>query len=142
MCCELPRDVVKEIVRRLDVDTRRALGVYTRLDVPPELDRAISSALLARGEWAVELGRVHGPRGSTRPMYLLNGAFNAFRGNAIERWVEHWTWYGDTWCQTMHDVAKGESVSAASRDGDLVVMFTLRNSEEEEEEWLDWMSGM
>lgn len=33
----LPRDVIKKIVAKLDIDTRRSLGIYTRLSVPPQL---------------------------------------------------------------------------------------------------------
>ena len=33
----LPRDVIKRIVRHMDIDSRRALGIYTRLVIPQEL---------------------------------------------------------------------------------------------------------
>lgn len=34
---EAPRDVEKIIIRKLDIDTRRALNIYTRLKVPDQI---------------------------------------------------------------------------------------------------------
>lgn len=39
---EFPRDINNVIVSKMDIDTRRALGVYTKLKLPPQLNTAIS----------------------------------------------------------------------------------------------------
>ena len=42
----LPRELVNKICRLLDIDSRRALNIYTRLKVPPELADKISKSLV------------------------------------------------------------------------------------------------
>ena len=32
---ELPRDIQKMIIRKMDIDTRRLLGIYRRMTIPP-----------------------------------------------------------------------------------------------------------
>jgi hypothetical protein len=37
MCIDLPRDIIKQIIKLCDIDSRRALGIYCKLDVPQKL---------------------------------------------------------------------------------------------------------
>ena len=39
---EFPRDIEMHIIRKLDIDTRRNLGIYTKMNVPNEIKDAIS----------------------------------------------------------------------------------------------------
>jgi len=45
---EFPRDIQLQLIRRLDIDARRALGIYTKLQVPPELENRISKTYIKR----------------------------------------------------------------------------------------------
>lgn len=38
---ELPREIQNMIIRKLDIDTRRSLGIYTKLKVPPFLEEKL-----------------------------------------------------------------------------------------------------
>jgi hypothetical protein len=42
----LPLDVQKRIIRHLDIDTRRALNIYTRLKIPIKLQESISNCMI------------------------------------------------------------------------------------------------
>lgn len=42
----IPFDISSQIVRRLDIDSRRALGVYTKLKVPQDLAKKISRTFI------------------------------------------------------------------------------------------------
>ena len=42
---EFPNDVVLKILSKLDIDTRRSLGVYTKLKIPQKLRNRISICL-------------------------------------------------------------------------------------------------
>lgn len=44
----LPCDVMNLIIRKLDIDTRRALNIYTRLKVPDELRRKLDGYIEKR----------------------------------------------------------------------------------------------
>lgn len=39
---EFPRDIEMHIIRKLDIDTRRRLGIYTKMNVPNEIKDTIS----------------------------------------------------------------------------------------------------
>lgn len=41
---DLDRDVQKKIISKMDIDARRALGVYTKLQIPVSLQKKISDA--------------------------------------------------------------------------------------------------
>ena len=43
---ELPRDMQLSVARFLDIDTRRALGIFTKLRVPPKLAHIIGLSLI------------------------------------------------------------------------------------------------
>lgn len=45
---ELPRDMIKAVVRKLDIDTRRALGIYTRLQVLADVRKKLDAYVLGR----------------------------------------------------------------------------------------------
>jgi hypothetical protein len=55
-----PNDVVFKIVSKLDIDTRRSLGIYTKITVPSALANAISTSfsklILGKYHAFVELG--------------------------------------------------------------------------------------
>lgn len=57
---ELPRDVELILLSKMDIDTRRALGVYSRLDVPLALKELITTTFgkvtFAQGYACVRLG--------------------------------------------------------------------------------------
>lgn len=40
---EFPKDINNIIVRKLDIETRRALGIYTKLNCPKDMQEKISS---------------------------------------------------------------------------------------------------
>lgn len=42
---EFPRDVRNIIISKLDIDTRRSLGIFTRLDVPQSVKDGLSKVL-------------------------------------------------------------------------------------------------
>lgn len=42
---ELPRDVVLKIASYMDIDTRRALGIYTKLHVPDEIKSKLEAVI-------------------------------------------------------------------------------------------------
>lgn len=42
---EFPRDLNHLIVSKLDIDTRRTLGIYTKLKCPSDLEQKISKTL-------------------------------------------------------------------------------------------------
>lgn len=42
----LPRDIQKIIIRYLDIDTRRALNIYTKLKVPLYIQESISNCMI------------------------------------------------------------------------------------------------
>jgi hypothetical protein len=41
----LPRDLELAVIRRMDIDTRRALGIYARLRVPSDIQNKLSACL-------------------------------------------------------------------------------------------------
>lgn len=43
---EFPFDLASQIVRKLDIDSRRALGVYTKLKIPEALAKRISRTFI------------------------------------------------------------------------------------------------
>lgn len=45
---ELPHDMIKAVVRKLDIDTRRSLGIYTRLQVPVQLRKKLEGWVQGR----------------------------------------------------------------------------------------------
>lgn len=55
----LPRDVVLMILRKLDIDSRRVLGVYTRLRVPDALRTALGACMRRRCALRVAFGPQH-----------------------------------------------------------------------------------
>ena len=55
---ELPREIQMKIVRMLDIDTRRSIGVYTALSVPNELKRRLDS-MMKIGRQIEKLGHNH-----------------------------------------------------------------------------------
>lgn len=42
---ELPRDIQLAIMRKLDLDTRRKIGLFCKLDIPLHIKRAITKSL-------------------------------------------------------------------------------------------------
>jgi hypothetical protein len=77
----LPRDMLKAVVRRLDTDARRALGVYCKLVVPRSLDALLSATL---GSPAVR----HAPLVKRLGPYAVHVAFNQF-SRRTDSWVLH-----------------------------------------------------
>lgn len=126
----LPCDVVKAVVRRLDIDARRALGIYTRLRVPPALAADLSAALrrLNTAQSMVDLGRVRSA-GVDRPRYRLAVDKDPFptgpRDSTWVAWSVHWSapdegerrWFQELWAER----AYGEGLRCESSRGDLAV---------------------
>lgn len=38
---ELPRDIVKTIVRKMDIDDRRKMDIYTKIEIPGDLKQKL-----------------------------------------------------------------------------------------------------
>jgi hypothetical protein len=45
---ELPRDLQKFIVRKLDIDTRRTLGIYSKLRIPFDIRNRLEACIRPR----------------------------------------------------------------------------------------------
>jgi hypothetical protein len=62
---DFPEDILNTIISKLDIDTRRSLGIYTRLKIPDELKVKISMTFkdLQRGKKCslVEIGPLRTP---------------------------------------------------------------------------------
>ena len=43
---DLPREIIYKILSKLDIDSRRALGIYTKIKTPPELEIKISNSFI------------------------------------------------------------------------------------------------
>ena len=48
MAVELPRDIELALARKFDIDTRRALGIYSKLRIPAELENSIAKTYIRR----------------------------------------------------------------------------------------------
>lgn len=49
----IPDDVVKKIISKMDIDTRRSLNIYTKLKIPQDLQDKISACFLPIDEYIV-----------------------------------------------------------------------------------------
>jgi hypothetical protein len=92
----LPRELQMKIISKLDIDSRRALGVYTRLKIPlrlsDEIGRVISNKPIRMGSNEVVTLRI----GSTSKYHLVKGFDVGFNehdqeidGMYLDYWVVH-----------------------------------------------------
>lgn len=102
----IPRDLQLRVLRILDIDSRRILGVITHLNVPAELRTRLGESLKTRRQWSVGTATVElGPRRGGMPMYRLlvdaHSVWVAHRTASAEAgtWDEeyHYTTDGTTW---------------------------------------------
>ena len=92
---EFPRDIRNIIVRKLDIDSRRVFGIYSKLNTPTNFVDSLSAILnKARqiNDYAcVPLGPLRtlcGDEGFQQPMYMIYRFFDDKR-NLIETRVHH-----------------------------------------------------
>ena len=105
----LPRDVQLKILGHADIDARRALGIYTKLRVPPRVRSLIARCLRPPSAYGdVQPHRCRsfriplGTRPDSTPIYILRREFGSVnRLHADDGWTQflgrHWwnTWVLD-----------------------------------------------
>lgn len=88
---ELPRDVMLKIVSYMDIDTRRSLGIYTKLRVPDEIKSKLEAVLthptrlLFSVYSRVSLGPIKNVNGNERYMYAIHSDFGFVEYDKLPR---------------------------------------------------------
>jgi hypothetical protein len=94
--CDIPRDVIKQIVSKMDIDTKIKLGLIFKMKVPDEITKEISRCLQVPGTldgienwWCIKLGPYVFPNDKEYTTYMLQrftayGAMVYLTTHAIE----------------------------------------------------------
>ena len=84
---ELPRDVILKITSYMDIDTRRALGIYCKLRIPDEIKSKLEAVIPHPTRLIFEVySRVSlGPINNERYMYAINSDFGLMKSDVHSR---------------------------------------------------------
>jgi len=82
---DLPRDVELQIIRKLDIDSRRALGIYTKLSVPDHIKTKLMQVmpphLDQNGFLILGANMRRSKHGYSRPIYRI--------GVRVDKWCDN-----------------------------------------------------
>jgi hypothetical protein len=106
---DLPRDIELAIISKLDIDSRRALGIYTRLKVPANIVNALAQCIPPPNKFIcsqyirISLGDFDETRG--KYMYVLNRKFG-FETYSPTNPHEHFHFHGNGFYQTFNETVQ------------------------------------
>lgn len=92
---DLPKELQFIIARKLDIDSRRALGIFTKLNIPQHLDRSISKVI---SNQCKKIGS-HFVVSLNNNTYQLVKGYDAYTQDMIDyRVIVHKQVYHMVWC--------------------------------------------